>query len=445
MQQFWIIWEIFINSLECYFFYYMIKKQLSYVPKNKAYERIGLGILVACLTAMNSIYLDFRITMIVMFLLVLIFTCTLFRGTMAMKVIWSSCGIIVFLTANLLTSIVLTAMASSDAPVTTSATLSPSFSRIKATLLYVSICILLFVVLSKIPKTKIKLPQSLQIFLILVVLAGTVFAGQMVSLALVAESTSSEQVLLVAYSLSLLLMQFAIVYLVYKIGEVTQKEDIISNQLQNAHLEQKSYCSRREMMKIWDHDYHHHINVLQTYLSQNNTDKAQSYLKKIRNDLNTISISINTGSTVLDAIISNALRVCKSKGIVFNKSIIKLDNFPLGDTETSALFGNLLDNSIEACELYNSQNPVENGNIDLEVFIKRGMYRITIINSSCGVYRCVDGQFQTTKKKGNHGYGIPRIKQIVDDIGGFYDFSESDNTFRVDIFLPSLNFKERQT
>lgn len=426
----WSLWEIVINIVESYFFYYMLKKQLGYLKSNTLRVFCSTAILIAITTTLNFSNLDFRILMIIMFVLMLVYACTLFNGTTAMRVIWGCCGVIVILIANLLTSAILSSLSF----LAINDTLSPSFSRFIATTLYASLCIVFFLLLSRIPKSTILLPRSLQIFVIVVVSIGTILSSQIVALAFDINYTVAEHNFQIALSFSLLLMLLAIIYLVHKVGSTIQKEIQTKSILQKIYLEQQNYECQQEMMRIWNHDNHHHINVLQAYISQKDLAGAERYLRKMSGDLDAVTSSINTGNSVIDSILSYNLRICQSANIPFRITSEKLERFPLGETKTSSLFGNLLDNAIEACKSCHANDIF----IDLQIVKNRGMIIITVTNSSDGEYKYHEGNLVTKKSTGHHGYGLLRIKQIVDDAGGFFRVVESSDRFKVEIYLSEM-------
>ena len=46
-------------------------------------------------------------------------------------------------------------------------------------------------------------------------------------------------------------------------------------------------------------------------------------------------------------------------------------------------------------------------------------------------------ELSSTKKETDlHGFGIPQIKEIVDNYSGMYDFYEEDGFFCVGVFIP---------
>ena len=100
--------------------------------------------------------------------------------------------------------------------------------------------------------------------------------------------------------------------------------------------------------------------------------------------------------------------------------------------ETAALFGNLLDNAI------NAQDAVQGKKyIQLEVKTKGKMLSITVINSSSGNYRYAKGELATLNKdRATHGLGLKRIKSIAETHGGNLTVTPEDDRFTARVLVP---------
>ena len=106
------------------------------------------------------------------------------------------------------------------------------------------------------------------------------------------------------------------------------------------------------------------------------------------------------------------------------------------------LVGNLLSNSIEACEEWQI-NSNEQGIITLQFYKRSGLYIFTCKNNSLPIPTGVlDQLFNTyghTTKKGDHqGLGTKMIHEVVKEHGGFLDFIYKDQEFAVKTKIPAI-------
>lgn len=94
--------------------------------------------------------------------------------------------------------------------------------------------------------------------------------------------------------------------------------------------------------------------------------------------------------------------------------------------DISTIFGNLLDNAIEACRL---AEDLEKKKINISVKWKNELLVIHITNSR------MNGGNKNSKKK-IYGYGLPNVCNAVKKYGGEISVQEKENEFIVDIIIP---------
>ncbi|XBX06028.1 GHKL domain-containing protein [Enterocloster clostridioformis] len=105
----------------------------------------------------------------------------------------------------------------------------------------------------------------------------------------------------------------------------------------------------------------------------------------------------------------------------------------MSDTDISSLFGNLLDNAIEATlHLPNANERY------IEITVERvdQMFRIIVENSCDGIYNFDGDALKSRKTELGHGLGLARIIQIVEHAGGFYRLKPKKTYFEIMIVIP---------
>ena len=102
--------------------------------------------------------------------------------------------------------------------------------------------------------------------------------------------------------------------------------------------------------------------------------------------------------------------------------------------DISVLFGNALDNAIEAV----SQIPdPEQRLIHLTVSQHLGFLRIQVENRYTGRLRMLNGLPLTTKADNRfHGYGVKSIQATVEKYGGSVTFRGEDGWFELRVLIP---------
>lgn len=136
---------------------------------------------------------------------------------------------------------------------------------------------------------------------------------------------------------------------------------------------------------------------------------------------------------VVNAVLSMKESVMEQKGIQFQVKVDIPAKLPFEKVEICAIFGNVLDNAIEACEKLSE----ERRKICLEARMRRGIFALNISNpcSCLGVKK--QEEFETTKKnKELHGFGLKSIQEMVRNNQGNMEISAKDGQFSLFLYLP---------
>lgn len=184
-------------------------------------------------------------------------------------------------------------------------------------------------------------------------------------------------------------------------------------------------------MKSARHNIKHHLLVIYEYISLGKTKEAQDYTKNlIDNYLPYAQNFINTANDAFNAVLNSKIAVCNRKRIYIE---IKAENEAIKDldpVDAGVLFGNLLDNAIEAADKTKSRN------ILVDVHKQGGYMSVLVTNSIAAPVLENNTQLQTTKSNTElHGAGIKTIKSIVKKYDGMLQFYEEYNEFCCHILL----------
>ena len=209
------------------------------------------------------------------------------------------------------------------------------------------------------------------------------------------------------------------------------KMKLLEQQNENAQVNIKNSASFVNQMRIVKHDIKNQLYTIYNYIDSDEIDKAKNYIIELTDDyLPTVKNLITTDNLAFDAIVNSKLTLCEQKKIYFETKLMQgcLKNF--NHVDTSILFGNLLDNAIEAAE------KTDNKRITLEIKQKGDYLSIVICNSINESVLENNKDLATTKRdKEFHGIGIKSIKSIVEKYNGMIQYYEEDNEFYCDILL----------
>lgn len=102
-------------------------------------------------------------------------------------------------------------------------------------------------------------------------------------------------------------------------------------------------------MRMWKHNYHNHLQVMNAYLSMHQLDELEHYLKEMQGEMAQMEVILKTGNVQVDAILNSKISLMKKYDIAVDATAIVPAEMMISGTELSVLLGNLLDNALEAC------------------------------------------------------------------------------------------------
>ena len=182
----------------------------------------------------------------------------------------------------------------------------------------------------------------------------------------------------------------------------------------------------------WRHDYRNHIQVMKAYAAQGDMDAIKEYLDKLDTDLSTVDTVIKTGNSMADAILNSKISLARSRKIEVKADAHIPFKLKTSEIDLCVIIGNLFDNAIEA----SLSLPEEQRLIRVYMDMKNTQLYISFTNFTSGKkLKKQGGRFSTTKGDG-HGFGLVRIDNIIDRLGGYISRNSEDGAFTTEILIP---------
>lgn len=162
---------------------------------------------------------------------------------------------------------------------------------------------------------------------------------------------------------------------------------------------------------------------------------SEQQKKEIEDVISIYDGMLKTGNEALDVIFAEKSLVCRKNDIKLNWMIDgkKIDFMETADIYV--LFGNLIDNAIEAVEkLVDGEKRI----ISLNVYAENEAVKVEMSNYYAGEIILGDGGLPKTSKsdKGYHGIGLRSVRLITESYGGKTSVSAEDGIFTVKISIP---------
>lgn len=199
-------------------------------------------------------------------------------------------------------------------------------------------------------------------------------------------------------------------------------------------LMEHSYGEIREIymdMRGWRHDYHNHMQVMKAQLTMGNLEGIGAYLDKLERELDRVDTLVKSGNLMADAILNSKLTLARRQKISVNCKAELPERISVEDVDLCVILGNLLDNAIEAC------GRIEEGARFLRVYMRVNTSQFYLsVQNSARAEPDFDERNYISKKRGNHGLGMKRVKAMVDKYHGYLNLANEPGIFAAEVTLP---------
>jgi Histidine kinase-, DNA gyrase B-, and HSP90-like ATPase. len=184
------------------------------------------------------------------------------------------------------------------------------------------------------------------------------------------------------------------------------------------------------------HDLRHHLLLVRSYVEEDNEVELLEYLEEHQKAFPVEVEETICKNTAVNLLACYYIGLAKEKGIYTDFKISIDEDLGILDSDLSIIFGNCLENALEACERMKSGDPF----IRVRAGMKMGNLVIVIGNSFDGLTLFENGEFRSIKRKGDGGIGISSIRAVAKKYGGEPSFEVIDkNFFKVSMVLMPKN------
>ncbi len=237
---------------------------------------------------------------------------------------------------------------------------------------------------------------------------------------------------MLAISIAFVIVNIILYVLIYQIQKLLQ------DKYELKLLDEKMAFDKSRLndaYTIWDnirkirHDIKQHLTIVSGFLEENKTNECKNYICNLLPNVDSLGNLITSDNKILDYLINSKLGNLNNTQVIISGSIGDLSD--IKEFDLTCLFGNILDNAIEAIENLKEKR------IEI-MFLRQNSNRVIICKNT--IEKSVlkhNKELKTTKKFGDaHGYGTKITAKIVSDYHGMIDYFEELDMFGVQIILP---------
>ena len=214
----------------------------------------------------------------------------------------------------------------------------------------------------------------------------------------------------------------------YKKGFDFRTEQFRSELMEHQYDEIKSVYMD---MRGWRHDYHNHMQVMKAQLALGNTEEMGAYLDQLERELNRVDTFVRSGNLMVDAILNSKLTLARRQEVAVNCSAKAPERLSVEDVDLCVILGNLLDNALEAC----AQVEKEKRFLRLYLTVNKSQLYFSVQNAAKEEPDFEASRY-ISRKRGNHGLGMKRVKAAVDKYDGYLNLANEPGIFAAEVTMP---------
>lgn len=245
-------------------------------------------------------------------------------------------------------------------------------------------------------------------------------------------NTQTERILLLINMGSVLFADLYFLYFARFAEEYNQLKVRLRLLEQQSLLQYEYYAAQEEKynesVKIL-HDVNKHLKMIENMYQAKENDIAITYTQEIGQMLMPLAMEEYTNNPILNVLLNDKKKISNFHRIRFNLEIGIVDLSFMEPIEVTTIFGNLLDNAIEACDMV-----TQNKYIDMKLDKYNEFIVINISNSSVPNGKWHLGKPVSRKGK-NHGIGLLNVEKIIKKYNGSMVLEEEYKKFSCKIIF----------
>lgn len=177
------------------------------------------------------------------------------------------------------------------------------------------------------------------------------------------------------------------------------------------------------------HDVRKHVKILKELNQEEKFPEVQKYANAFENLLAPLLLKHYCRNAILNIIINDKVDFCEKNKIDFDVKVCDIDIEFMEPIDITTVFGNLLDNAVEACI------GTEGGHIVLEAGPFNRFIYVQLCNSISKKIKWDVRGFPVSDKGKQHGIGLRNVEKILKKYNGNMEFSAEGDVFKVKILF----------
>lgn len=180
------------------------------------------------------------------------------------------------------------------------------------------------------------------------------------------------------------------------------------------------------------HDIKNHVIALSGLLENREWEKMKIYLHNMETAGGFNRTEELTGNKVVDAILYQKKQMAEDNNIMWECDVQIPNECRINEFDLCVLFGNLLDNAVEACERLHKG---DDRFINIQAKTVKKCFLLEVQNSS-DIANKPANRHTSKENPYEHGIGLLNIRDVVQNYNGVIDMTAKDGIFTISILMP---------
>lgn len=218
-------------------------------------------------------------------------------------------------------------------------------------------------------------------------------------------------------------------------GELAEYR-LIQERAKNETEMYRSISDNYDRQRKAAHEFKNHMACITALAEREEYDELRKYLDEMHVGMEKEADQIDTGHTLINAILNSKYQEAKQKGILFVIKVNDLSSVRMEEQDIVILLSNLLNNAFEACAKCDKKV------VKLKFVREEKQIILSVFNYYAFEPVRQGERYLTSKEEPElHGIGIENIKDVVDKYNGTYAIRCEEGQFQFSILLPILQEK----
>lgn len=210
-------------------------------------------------------------------------------------------------------------------------------------------------------------------------------------------------------------------------GEIYQKEMLAMKQMLTRQNQQ--YLVKRDTIELVNKKYHD-MKHFASVMAAGGLDPREG--AALERDLAPFRLFVDTGNALVDVVLAEKIALCEERGIQLVPFADARDLDFVGQLDLCTLFGNALDNAIEATARVPDPD-ARTINVRVQT---RGSLAVLVVSNPYVPGTCpLEGGGEPRAADG-HGYGMGNMRHVAECYGGDLAYEAADGLFTLTVLLP---------